>query len=164
MGGFLHRLSHKRLLRRFGFRYRTCSRLRHRSQPVRGRRRRRHHLYALIGVGVCIVVYVLYRIIEQRKLKQLADKELLSIIVPDYSAFRKHLKFVLFTLAAVFFIIAWAQPQYGVKKQNVKKKGVEIAIALDVSNSMLAEDIKPNRIEKAKFSIQRIINKLEQLK
>lgn len=122
------------------------------------------HLYALIGVGVCIVVYVLYRIIEQRKLKQLADKELLSIIVPDYSAFRKHLKFVLFTLAAVFFIIAWAQPQYGVKKQNVKKKGVEIAIALDVSNSMLAEDIKPNRIEKAKFSIQRIINKLEQNK
>ena len=122
------------------------------------------HLYALIGVGVCIVVYVLYRIIEQRKLKQLADKELLSIILPDYSAFRNHLKFVLFTLTAVFFIIAWAQPQYGVKKQNVKKKGVEIAIALDVSNSMLAEDIKPNRIEKAKFSIQRIINKLEQNK
>ena len=122
------------------------------------------HLYALIGVGVCIVVYVLYRIIEQRKLKQLADKKLLSIILPDYSAFRNHLKFVLFALAAVFFIIAWAQPQYGVKKQNVKKKGVEIAIALDVSNSMLAEDIKPNRIEKAKFSIQRIINKLEQNK
>ena len=122
------------------------------------------HLYALIGVGVCIVVYVLYRIIEKRKLKQLADNDLLSVIVPDYSAFRKNLKFILFMLAAVFFIIAWAQPQYGVKKQNVKKKGVEIAIALDVSNSMLAEDIKPNRIEKAKFSIQRIINKLEQNK
>ena len=122
------------------------------------------HLYALIGVGVCIVVYVLYRIIEKRKLKLLADNDLLSVIVPDYSAFRKSLKFILFTLSAVFFIIAWAQPQYGVKKQNVKKKGVEIAIALDVSNSMLAEDIKPNRIEKAKFSIQRIINKLEQNK
>lgn len=122
------------------------------------------HLYALIGVGVCIVVYILYRIIEKRKLKQLADKELLSVILPNYSRFRKHLKFVLFAFAGVFFIIAWAQPQYGVKQQNVKKKGVEIAIALDVSNSMLAEDIKPNRIEKAKFSIQRIINKLEQNK
>ena len=65
---------------------------------------------------------------------------------------------MLFTLAAVFFIIAWAQPQYGVKKQNVKKKGVEIAIALDVSNSMLAEDIKPNRIEKAKEKYHSYIN------
>ena len=122
------------------------------------------HLYALIGVGVCIVVYILYRIIEKQKLKQLVDNELLSVILPNYSIFRKHLKFVLFALAGVFFVIAWAQPQYGVKQQNVKKKGVEIAIALDVSNSMLAEDIKPNRIEKAKFSIQRIINKLEQNK
>ena len=122
------------------------------------------HLYALIGVGICIVIFVLYRIITNRKLKQLADNNLLSVILPDYSPFRKNLKFILLVLASVFLIIAWAQPQYGVKKQNVKKKGVEIAIALDVSNSMLAEDIKPNRIEKAKFSIQRIINKLEQNK
>ncbi len=122
------------------------------------------HLYALIGVGVCIVIFVLYKLFTKRKLEQLADKELLSVIIPDYSPFRKNLKFILLVLAAIFLIVAWAQPQYGVKKQNVKKKGVEIAIALDVSNSMLAEDIKPNRIEKAKFSIQRIINKLEQNK
>ena len=123
-----------------------------------------NHLYALIGVAVCIVIFVLYRIYTKRQLNKLADKELLSVILPDYSPFRKNLKFILLAFAAIFLIIAWAQPQYGVKKQNVKKKGVEIAIALDVSNSMLAEDIKPNRIEKAKFSIQRIINKLEQNK
>lgn len=122
------------------------------------------HLYALIGVFVCICIYILYRIINRKKLNKLADKELLPIILPDYAPFRKNLKFCLFICSAIFFIIAWAQPQYGVKKQNVKKKGVEIAIALDVSNSMLAEDIKPNRIEKAKFSIQRIINKLDQNK
>ncbi len=122
------------------------------------------HLYALIGVGICIAIFVLYKFITARKLKQLADRNLLPILIPDYSPFRKNLKFLLWMCAMIFFIIAWAQPQYGVKKQNVKKKGVEIAIALDVSNSMLAEDLKPNRIEKAKFSIQRIINRLEQNK
>ena len=122
------------------------------------------HLYALIGVGLCIVIFVLYKFITARKLKQLADRDFLPILLPDYSPFRKNLKFILWMCAMVFFIIAWAEPQYGVQKQNEKKKGVEIAIALDVSNSMLAEDIKPNRIEKAKFSIQRIINRLEQNK
>lgn len=122
------------------------------------------HLYALIGVGICIIVFIVYRYIEKRRLAQVADKELLPIIIPDYSPFRKIIKFTLLVFAAIFFIIAWAQPQYGVKQQNVKKKGVEIAIALDVSNSMRAEDIKPNRIDKAKLSIQRIINKLEQNK
>lgn len=122
------------------------------------------HLYALIGVGICIIVFIVYRYIEKRRLAQVADKDLLPIIIPDYSPFRKIIKFTLLVFAAIFFIIAWAQPQYGVKQQNVKKKGVEIAIALDVSNSMRAEDIKPNRIDKAKLSIQRIINKLEQNK
>lgn len=122
------------------------------------------HLYALIGVGIAIIIFIVCKILEKRKLQKFADKEMLSILIPDYSPFRKILKFTLLLFATIFFIIAWAEPQYGVKKQNVKKKGVEIAIALDVSNSMLAEDISPNRIEKAKFSIQRIINKLDQNK
>jgi len=122
------------------------------------------HLYALIGVGIFIVVWIVLYFVERKRLSAFADKERLSVLIPDYSPFRKILKFSLFVFATIFFIIAWARPQYGVKKQTVKKKGVEIAIALDVSNSMLAEDIKPNRIEKAKFSIQRIINKLDQNK
>ncbi|MCQ2608251.1 MAG: VWA domain-containing protein [Bacteroidales bacterium] len=122
------------------------------------------HLYALLGVGIFIVVWIVLYFVERKRLSAFADKDKLTVLIPDYSPFRKFLKFSLLVLAAIFIIVAWARPQYGVKKQNVKKKGVEIAIALDVSNSMLAEDIKPNRIEKAKFSIQRIINKLDQNK
>jgi Ca-activated chloride channel family protein len=98
----------------------------------------------------------------RKKLQKLADVQLLSVLVPDYSKGRYLIKFILFCGAISSLIIALAQPQFGIKLQEVKKKGIEVVVALDVSNSMLAQDVKPSRIEKAKLSIQKIMEDLDQ--
>ena len=63
-------------------------------------------------------------------------------------------------LALAFFIVGFARPQFGSKLKNVKREGVELIIALDVSNSMMAEDIQPNRLERAKRAIARLVDRL----
>ena len=70
--------------------------------------------------------------------------------MPDASMARYHIKFILFLLSIGLLIVAIAGPQFGSKIREVKRKGIEIMIALDVSNSMLARDIEPNRLERAK--------------
>jgi len=74
---------------------------------------------------------------------------------------RKHLKFVLYLFVLLFLIIALARPQFGSKLEEVKKEGIEMVIALDVSRSMLAEDIKPNRLTRAKQAIVNLVNRMQ---
>jgi Ca-activated chloride channel family protein len=81
--------------------------------------------------------------------------------MPEYSNAKLILKFVLLLLSYTFLVIAIAGPQTGSRLEEVKRKGIDLMIALDVSNSMLAEDIKPNRLERAKQAISRLIDKLE---
>ncbi len=91
----------------------------------------------------------------------MGDENVISLMMPSRSVWRNHFKFFLnlLTLAAIF--IAIANPQMGSQLEKVKRKGIDIVIALDVSNSMLAQDIKPSRIERAKQSINRLIDDLE---
>lgn len=94
---------------------------------------------------------------SRRVLERLGNTDLVAGLIPSRSASRPVIKFVLAILAYVLLVIAAARPQYGSRLEEVKKKGIEIIIALDVSNSMLAADIKPNRLERSKQAIERMV-------
>jgi Ca-activated chloride channel family protein len=84
-----------------------------------------------------------------------------ELLMPLRSVARSHIKFVLFLLILISLIIAVARPQFGSKLEEIKREGIEIIIALDVSRSMLAEDIKPNRLERAKQAISSLVNHMQ---
>ncbi len=88
------------------------------------------------------------------------DLELTNSIIPLYPQYKLLTKYLLFSLAFLFLVIALANPQIGSKLQEVKREGVDIMIALDLSNSMLAEDFSPNRLEKSKRSISKLVDRL----
>ncbi|MDD3743780.1 MAG: VWA domain-containing protein, partial [Lentimicrobiaceae bacterium] len=88
------------------------------------------------------------------------DTAVVSRLMPDVSAARAHLKFILLLLTLASILLALANPQIGSKLEKVQRKGIDLAIALDVSNSMLAEDIQPNRLNRAKQSIARLIDEM----
>ena len=118
------------------------------------------YLYLLFLVPVLLLIFRLGRGLTRRRLKQFGDPDILRDLMPDLSYSRPIVKFLLYVTALVFLILAVARPQFGTKLQEVKRKGIEIVIALDVSNSMLAQDIQPNRLEKAKQSISKLVERL----
>jgi Ca-activated chloride channel homolog len=119
------------------------------------------YLYLLIIIPVLLFLYVLTVIHKKRSLKKFGDLEIIEQLMPFVSKNRPLVKFIFITLSFTAAIFALADPQFGSKVEIVKKKGAEIIIALDVSNSMLAEDLQPNRLERAKQAISRLIDKLE---
>ena len=118
-------------------------------------------LYALLAIPVMIFIYLITVRLRKRALNRFGNLTLISQLMPDVSAARPHLKFILALMALVFLIFAIAGPQFGSKLKEVKRKGIEIILALDVSNSMMAEDIQPNRLERAKQAISTLIDRLE---
>lgn len=92
---------------------------------------------------------------------RLADPALLDRLLIGQSSFRKSIKKVLWALAMIFLIIGLSNPQMGSKEVEVKREGIELSIALDVSNSMLAEDLSPNRLERAKRAILQLLDQLK---
>lgn len=117
-------------------------------------------LYLLIVLPLLIVFYVLMTGKKKKAIAEFGNPELLKPLMPLLSFKRGAYKFVVWLVALAFVIVGVAGPQFGSKLQQVKKKGVELMIALDVSNSMLAQDIKPGRLEKAKMAIARMVEKL----
>ena len=97
---------------------------------------------------------------RKKLLQNFADKELHKTLFPTDSNLKRWTKFALILLALTCLVFAAANPQVGTKMQEVKQTGIDVFILLDVSNSMMAEDIKPNRLEKAKYQISNLINKL----
>lgn len=87
--------------------------------------------------------------------------ELIQRLTAETSIRKPVLRFVLFSLAYALLVLAWANPQIGTRLEDVKRQGVDVIIALDVSNSMRAEDLRPNRLERAKQIISRLIDRLE---
>ena len=106
-----------------------------------------------------IIFYFLYKN-KSKLLERFADKKLHPVIVSSYSNIKNYVKFGIVLLAFACLIIAAANPQVGTKLQEVKQTGIDVYILLDVSRSMNAEDIKPNRLEKAKYQISNLIQKL----
>ena len=97
---------------------------------------------------------------RKKLLQNFADKELHETLFPTDSNLKRWTKFIIILLALTCLVFAAANPQVGTKMQEVKQTGIDVFILLDVSNSMMAEDIKPNRLEKAKYQISNLINKL----
>jgi Ca-activated chloride channel family protein len=118
------------------------------------------YLMLLFVVPILIVIYVLYRRYGQRLLLRFGNTPMVKLLTPDVSALRRNLKFTLWLLAFVFFVLGLSRPQLGARVREITKKGAEIIIALDVSNSMLAQDFSPNRLENAKRAIARLTEQL----
>ncbi|QXP66179.1 VWA domain-containing protein [Polaribacter sp. AHE13PA] len=114
----------------------------------------------LIIIPAMIAVFLLVLWWKKRTQKKFADLNLLQNLAPNSSTFKSVLKLVFLLLGITFLVIALVNPKMGTKLQTVKREGVDIVFALDVSKSMLAEDIAPNRLEKAKQIISKTIDKL----
>ncbi|HKC69312.1 MAG TPA: VWA domain-containing protein [Bacteroidia bacterium] len=119
------------------------------------------YLWALTLVPVLIAVFIFTIVWRKKMLKKLGDYPLILAMIPDVSRGKQTVKFILYTLALIFLILGICNLQTGSKIQDVKREGADIMICLDVSNSMLAEDLKPNRLERAKQAIEQMIDKLQ---
>jgi len=120
-----------------------------------------HFLYFLIVLPVSIVLYILFNQMNKRNMKRFASSIFFDILMPDRSPVRQNIKFTIFLFVLLLVIIALARPQFGSKLEEVKREGIEMIIALDVSRSMLAEDIKPNRLERAKQAIVNLVDRMQ---
>ncbi|MBV5312858.1 MAG: VWA domain-containing protein [Prolixibacteraceae bacterium] len=118
------------------------------------------YLYALLVIPVLIAFFWYSRIQRRKALAMFGQKDILSVLMPNVSNGRPILKFIILMLALASIIVAIARPQFGSKLKTEKRKGIELIIALDVSNSMMAEDIEPNRLERSKRAISQLVDKL----
>ncbi|MCR4910839.1 MAG: VWA domain-containing protein [Bacteroidales bacterium] len=117
-------------------------------------------LWLLLLVPVIPAVYAVVKGLRRARIRRFGDEAMVRELMPHYSSAKGWVRIVLFTLAFMFFVIGLARPQIGAKLSERKIKGAEIMICLDVSNSMLAEDYSPNRLERAKMAISSIVDKL----
>lgn len=116
------------------------------------------YLYLLLIVPLLVMLFVWNTIRRKRKLQSFGDPELLAQYMPNVSSIRPQFKFYIQIVAMMLLIIALARPQFGVKEQTVKRQGMEVMVALDVSNSMLAQDVAPSRLERSKQLLSKIID------
>lgn len=119
------------------------------------------YLWLLILIPVLVVLFILYDRHKRRQLAQFGDAELVALLMPNASRTRPMVKFSLLLLAYTLLVFALARPQYGTKEQTIKRQGIEVMFALDISNSMLAEDVAPNRLERAKQMLSKLIDKMQ---
>lgn len=117
--------------------------------------------YAFFIIPILIILFIWTMKWKKNALKKWADFELIKKLTPNYSKVKPVLKFIIILLGLSFLIIGIMNPQIGSKLEEVKRKGADIVIALDISNSMKAQDIQPNRLERAKQAIERLLDKLE---
>ena len=115
------------------------------------------YLYWLIILPVLLIIYILFRISQKRRFERFAHIEMRENLVPSYSTRRANFKFAIFLLIIACCILALANLQSGSKMEEVKREGIDLYIAVDVSNSMNAEDIVPSRLERSKQAINKLI-------
>ena len=118
-------------------------------------------LYLLVLIPLLIIGIIMYSKWQKNSILKFGDINLLNQLMQSHSIFRKKIKNTLFVLAITFLIVGLSNPQVGTKMEEVKREGVDLMIAIDLSYSMMAQDIKPNRLERAKQAISRLIDKLE---
>jgi len=118
------------------------------------------YLNAFYLIPVLVLLFWYLGRNRKKILQKFADKELHKTIFPTDSNLKRWTKFIVILFALGCLIVAAANPQVGTKLTEVKQTGIDVFILLDVSNSMMAEDIKPSRLEKAKYQISNLINKL----
>jgi Ca-activated chloride channel family protein len=117
--------------------------------------------YALAIVPIAILVYWLAMRMRKKAIKSFAETSLYSRLAPESSISKKNLKFILSLVAVLLLVIAMIDPEIGSHLESVERKGSDIVICLDVSNSMNAQDISPSRLERAKEDIEKLIGELQ---
>lgn len=118
-------------------------------------------LYALLFIPVFIGLFFMMKIWKRKAIARLGDAHLIAKLIPQQSVNRPLFKFMLILLAFASLVIALTNPQIGSKLEKAQRKGIDLIIALDVSNSMLAQDIKPDRLQASKQAIYNLIDKLK---
>ncbi|RZJ68112.1 MAG: VWA domain-containing protein [Flavobacterium sp.] len=118
------------------------------------------YLYLLIAIPVLAAIFLFNLYWKRKKQKEFGDLEMVRKLSPEKSTFKATLKFSIFMLALACLIIGLVNPKIGTKTETVKREGIDIVFAVDVSKSMLAEDVAPNRLEKSKQVISQLINQM----
>ena len=118
------------------------------------------YLLLLFLIPVFFIAQALVLKMRRRRVRKFGDEKLVAQLMPSYSRAKVWVRVVLFSIGFFFFVIGLSRPQIGAKLKEHETKGAEIMIVLDVSNSMLAEDYSPNRLERAKLAISRLVDKL----
>ena len=117
-------------------------------------------LYVLVLIPAFALLYFLLRNYRKKLLQKYGDMSLLNHLMPEVSRYKNVIKISLLLSGLAFLILGTANPQIGTKLENFKREGVDVIIAIDVSNSMKAEDVKPNRLERAKQYVSKLIDKM----
>ena len=119
------------------------------------------YLYALFLVPLLAALHLYTNYIRRKRLRKFGDPALLADLMPDVSKYRPDVKFWLLLTAFALMIFVLARPQFGTKVETEKRKGIEAIIAMDVSNSMLAQDVKPSRLDKSKMLVSNMVNHMQ---
>ena len=119
-----------------------------------------YYLYLLLLIPLLVGLFVYGRLQQRKRLRVFGNPEVLAHLMPNASKFRPQVKFGVLMVVLILMIVALARPQFGSKLQTVKRQGVEAMIVLDVSNSMLAQDVQPNRLERAKLILSKLIDQM----
>jgi Ca-activated chloride channel family protein len=121
-------------------------------------------LWWLCTIPVFVAMYIAYAIYKKRQISEFGDPELVSQLMPDASKSRSICKFSLVMLAYALLIVAAARPLYGKNKLKEEQKnvGIEVMVALDISNSMMAQDVTPNRLGRAKQLISKLVDNMQE--
>ena len=117
------------------------------------------YLLLLLPLLAALFLYSNYR--RRKAIKKFGDPELMAQLMPDASKYRPDVKFWIVFVAIGLFAVLLARPQFGSRLETVKRQGIEVIIALDISNSMLAEDVQPSRLQKAKRLVSQLVDKME---
>ena len=119
------------------------------------------YLWAILAViPLIIIVFLFVQNWKKRKMRQFGNQKIVKRLMPNVSKSLPIVKFVLYSLAMISLLVGLANLQFGTKLEEVKREGIDLMICLDVSNSMLAEDLSPNRLERSKRAIYQLIEKL----
>ena len=118
------------------------------------------YLLLILLIPVFFIMQAVILRMRRRRVRKFGDEALVSKLMPSYSKGKVWVRLILFSIGFFFFVIGLSRPQIGAKLKEHETKGAEIMIVLDVSNSMLAEDYSPNRLERAKLAIARLVDKL----
>ena len=118
------------------------------------------YLLLLLLIPLLFVFHAVMLRFRKKRIRRFGDEALVREIMPSRSGSKGWVRVTLFSIAFFFFVIGLSRPQIGAKLKEHQTKGVEIMIALDVSNSMLAEDYSPNRLERAKLARSKLVDRL----
>ncbi|HQF47596.1 MAG TPA: VWA domain-containing protein [Flavobacterium alvei] len=118
------------------------------------------YLYLLFIIPILVVIFLYNQYWKRKKQREFGDLDLIKKLSPEKSVFKPILKLVVLLLALVGLIFGLVNPKMGTKMETVKREGIDIVFAMDVSKSMLAEDVAPSRLEKSKQIVSQIINQL----